>query len=249
MSGPVAESKRIAAKLDKIEEDNVQGTHLPAVTGADNEPFITQPAQYFERNEYDDVAKAKNILTNDPILGNQVTVTEKDIQYLLDQRKKEELYQYDDWFYRTFKFGADPNKIAVAKKMNPEWFSRRSREISKQIEICKKLAKLSLRGPQSQEDVMTLYALDQGRINIPNLDLLFPEKAKGVLEEAKKRNQNVLEQGFFNPRVYISGRANMKSRSSLYDTSATSVLLQPDAKVTTSFGANVNPFTTRFKAQ
>lgn len=246
MSGPVAQSKKIASKLDQIEADNVQGVHLPEVPLPGGKAFITQPAQYFERDEYDDVAKAKNILTNDPILGNQVTVTEKDIQYLLDQRKKEELYQYDDWFYKTFKFGADPNKVAVAKKMNPEWFSRRSREISKQIEICKKLAKLSLRGPQSQEDVMTLYALDQGRISIPNLDLLFPEKAKAALEVLKNRNHNVLQQGYFNPRVYIAGRT-LKGRTNLYDDVRTSVVLDSGSKTTKDLNQNLGSFLTSFK--
>lgn len=225
MSNPVAASKKIARELDEIEKENLQGINLQHVDAKNpNQPYLTQPAAYFEKDPYDDKALAKNYLTKSEALGNKIEVTDEDIDYLLGQRKKEELFQYDTWFYDTFKFGADPNKIAVAKKMNPQWFSRREAEISKQIEICKKLAKLSLRGPRSEEDVKVLYALDQGRINVPNLDLLFPEKAKKVLDALGGNARNVVISGYWNPKSYASQRDVPKGRNQ-YDANGVSTKL------------------------
>lgn len=206
MSGPVAESKAIANRLQKIEDDSRTGVHHETSTGE-----VLPPAKYFQKDERDDYYQTKSAVTEDigtgRALGNQVLITDEDIKYLQSQKTKEELSIFDRWCYETFQPGADPNKIALFRELNPGWFERRETEISKQIDIAKKLAKLGLRGPRTQEELYLMYALDQKMITPPDLDMLFPEKAKvkmANLNDARKKQ--MLTQGYWNPRQYTKQR-------------------------------------------
>lgn len=201
MSGPAAQGKQIAKRLTALEDEHKSGVPIPIAGGG-----YTQPAVYFERDRRDDRIQTKAKLTElaneKKGLGNQVLVTEEDIKYLSDQKTKEELYLYDKWFYDTFLPGADPNKIALAREMNPAWFQRREENIRKQISLCKKLAKLGLRGPRNQEELDLVYALRQGRIEIPDLDFLFPSVAEQKLKALEINSKKAVVQGYFNPRNF-----------------------------------------------
>lgn len=210
MSGPVAASKKIADDLQQIEDDHKVGiTQVVKVQGRD-EPVA--PAKYYEKDSRDDYYEAKRAVTQQVTsqgglggIGTQVLVTDEDIKYLRDQRTKEELYTYDKWFYETFLFGGDPNKIALAKEFNPDWFSRREDNIRNVIRITKNLAKMGLRGPQNEDEIKLLYAIQTGRVEIPNVDYLFPELAKQQMTAvmaAEKRGS--ITQGYFNPKSFTN---------------------------------------------
>lgn len=214
MSGPVAESKALAGRLSQLEDENklgvIQEVVIPGVNAG--AAFPIPPAEYFERDARDDYYQAKREVTRTAAagagagVGNKVEITDEDIKYLLDQRTKEELYNYDAWFYQTFQPGSDPNKLALYREMNPSWFARREAEINKQIEIAKKLAKLGLRGPRTDREVELMYAIDTGRVQIPDLDYLFPEKARIKGGIAAYNESRAVNQGFFNPRKFTNSR-------------------------------------------
>jgi hypothetical protein len=211
MGSPVKESKALAKRLDEIEDENKLGVIQSYQDGATTK--VVAPAKYYERDDRDDYYEAKAAVTKEAVagtgagaIGNKVLVTDDDIKYLLDQRKKEELYNYDQWFYQTFRPGADPNKLALARDLNPDWFKRREQEINQQIEIAKKLAKLGLRGPRNQKEVELMYAIDTGRVQVPDLDMLFPEKAALKTNLAAYEKARSVTQGFFNPRRYTHMR-------------------------------------------
>lgn len=203
MSNPVAESKAIAEKQQTIEEEFRQepiaktnaGQHLP-------------PAKYFEKDPRDEYYETKKLLTKaigDEALvgfGNQLPVTDADIKYLIDQKTKQDLWTYDKWFYETFKPGSDPNKLRLYREMNPQWFQRRETEIKREIEIAKKLAKLGMRGPRTEEEIQIMYALDTGRIEAPDLDRLFPELMNKRNKDIIETNKRSVTQGYWNPRRY-----------------------------------------------
>ena len=217
MSGPVAESKRIAAKLDKKQDQWQQGTSL-RLEGEKTDTYPVQPARYYERDDRDDRMKMKQIVTkgitdgsmdveNLPMIGNNVPVTDSDIQYLLDQRTKEEKFQFDRWKYQSFKPGTDPVRLQYFQKIDPQFFKEREREIDKDFDLVEKLALLVLNGVESEDDVMLLYAMSTGKVKEPYWKIYFPYSwlAKdGDLTDFGKNKQ--MRQGYFNPRQYASER-------------------------------------------
>lgn len=213
MSGPVAESKKIANKLQEIEDETRLGIHHKTRAGE-----YLPPAQYFERDKEDDYIQAKKEVTakvqaaGADAFGTEVLVTEDDIKYLMSQKTKEELNIYDQWCYETFNPGADPNKLELFRQLNPGWFERREKEIRKQIQMALKLAKFGLRGPRTEDELFLMYALDQGIAQPPDLDLLFPEKAKVKQAAIARLDAQRIQQGYWNPRKYTIQR-DVRSRN------------------------------------
>ncbi len=210
MSSPFQESKKLGRELQQTEQEFKTGINervtVPDAAG-NNVEVTLQPAKYFEADPYDSYAQAKQNVTNrstagNPLLGNKIEVTEKDLKWLLGQETKTELVNFEKWFYTTLKPGSDPNKLKLARDLYPAFFERRAEEIRRQVDICKKLARIGLRGPQSEEEIKILYLLDQGRITPPNLDLLFPSKAKAVVNIAAENKLRGIDQGYWNPRKY-----------------------------------------------
>src|SRR5438046_928424 len=122
MSGPEAESRQIAHKLDSLREKHLQG--LPLAQPGDVN-MDRHPAKYFEADRRDDYIEAKKAVTADANkygLGTVVNVGNKDIQYLLDQRTKEEKFNFDRWKYTTYQPGSDPIRIRYFEKIDPSFF-------------------------------------------------------------------------------------------------------------------------------
>lgn len=206
MASPFQESKALGRELQKKEQEYKTGINVEVPIGEDK--VVLPPAEYFEPDDYDSYAQAKRYLTEkartgDGGLGTEVQVTEQDVKYLLGQETKEELLNFDRWFYALLKPGSDPNKLKLARELYPDFFRRREREINRQVDICTKLAKMGLHGPKTEEQIKLLYLLDTGRITPPNLDLLFPAKARMANIAAENIRRGV-SQGFFNPRKYTN---------------------------------------------
>lgn len=207
MGDPAKEGKAIAKRLTILENKNKAGLALPIRTSTGAVESYTQPAKYFVPDERDDYYETKARIVEDNQkykLGTNVQITEEDIKYIQDQKTKEELKLYDEWFQNTYIMGSDPNKIALGKAMNPDWFKRREENIKREIDITRKLAKLSLRGPRNQEELDVMYALQTGRIEAPDLDNLFPSLRTTNQMLAYNDGKRVLQRGYFNPRNYTT---------------------------------------------
>lgn len=203
MSGPVAQSKKIAGRVEGLRKQHQQGVRLnddPAVNGD------LHPARYFEEDPRDDYYEAKKAVTsavqgNAPSalkLGTDVPVTDRDIDYLLDQRTKEEKYNFDKWKYTTYQPGSDPIRIKYFEKIDPGFFKERESQIDHDLDLVKRLALLSLNGVQSEDDVILMYGINMGKVAVPNWKVHFPLEAVG--DDIDLRGS--VTQGFFNPRRY-----------------------------------------------
>lgn len=209
MSGPVSESKKIAKKLDRLEDKWQQGTSL-SENGTDGYPV--QPAKYFEKDPRDDRMKMKTVVTNAiktqgaTKLGNNVPVTDRDIDYLLDQRTKEEKIQFDRWKYKAFAPGTDPVKLNYYQKIDPNFFKEREEEIDNILGLVGELAKLVLNGVESEEDVALLYAMSTGKVKEPQWKILFPTEWFYDKNQFGVYTKDNLKQGYWNPKKYASER-------------------------------------------
>lgn len=207
MSGPETAGKELANRLGRLEDE-----HATGVIQTPMQDVYVAPARYYEKDPRDDYYEAKSRVTEDAKsavskFGTQVLVTDADIKYLQDQRTKEELYTFDKWFYQVFKPGADPNKLKLAKEIYPDWFARREQEIDRQIDIATKLALMGLRGPRNQTELELMYAIDSGRVEPPNLDMLFPEKVAAMGQNQRTAlERKAITSGYWNPRKFTVSR-------------------------------------------
>jgi hypothetical protein len=201
MSGPVAESKRIAGKVEGLRKKYQQGIPL-AGTAVDK-----HLARYYEEDPRDDYYEAKADVTRrvkigensiPGKLGTEVPVTDRDIDYLLDQRTKEEKYNFDEWKYRLYNPGSDPVKLKYFEKIDPSFFKDREKEIDHDLDLTGRLAKLSLNGVQNEEDVILIYGMGMGKVRPPNWKSHFPYE--WTVEETTPHAS--VKQGFWNPRRF-----------------------------------------------
>jgi hypothetical protein len=61
----------------------------------------------------------------------------------------------------------DPNELAIVRKLYPEYFEKRRKLIEKKLDIERRIAMIKLFGIRSQEDLLFVYALYNGQIEIP----------------------------------------------------------------------------------
>lgn len=220
-SHPAAEGKRIKNRLNQLQDQFTPGTQ-----GVPNQVA----AQYYERDPRDDYVEAKREIARAPEkgFGTVVPVTEKDIEYVLDQRSKEEKLQFDRWKYSTFLPGSDPLLLKYYRKVDPDFFSSREAEIDKICNIIRRLAKLVLHGPENEEDLVLIYGLQSGQVGIPNWKALFP--ANFVGDKSVLATATPLQQGFFNPRKI------RKTPAPAYDLTNGQALTFPTAAANNTYG-------------
>lgn len=193
---PVAASKAIAGKIDTLRQKHTQGVGLT---------LDKHLAQYYEEDPRDDYYEAKKHVTGTAGhegLGNTVPVTDRDIQYLLDQRTKEEKYRYDDWKLSTYQPGSDPVRTKFYEKVDPGYFQDREGEIENDLGIIEKLALISLNAPQNEDDLVLLYGISNGRIPVPDWRKHFPDMVVPA-PLAQLGVAAYLTQGYFNPKRYV----------------------------------------------
>lgn len=224
MASPVARGKQIAGKLESTRRRFQQGTTLtgansPAgaiaagnnvnvVAGPNNLDMDMHPAKYFEedpRDSYMEVksAVAQKVAAGSSNLGTQVPVTRSDIDYIMDQRTKEEKLVFDQWKYSTYKPGSDPVRLRYFEKIDPSFFKDREEEIKKDLDVIRKLAKLSLKGPENEEDVLLLYGIRMGKIKVPNWKAHFPFEWFTLMRDVDL-TETGLHQGYWNPRKFTN---------------------------------------------
>jgi hypothetical protein len=197
----VEKSKEINSRLKGLRKQGLQGVKIPG------EGHL---ATYYKEDPRDDYYETKKAVVEDSDhlgLGTDVPVTAKDLQYLQDQKTKEEKFLYDSWKFDTFKPGSDPVKLKYYEKLDPSFFKDREDEIDKVLDFVLKLAMIVLHGPRDEEDVMMIYGLTTGRIPIPDWRAVFPEDrsmfgttegfgASGLLAD------NQIKRGYWNPSKF-----------------------------------------------
>lgn len=230
MSGPVAKSKAIASKIDTLRQKHTQGVGL-----TDDKHL----ARYYEEDSRDDYYEAKKHVASTPNhegLGTTVPVTDRDIQYLLDQRTKEEKITFDNWKLSTYKPGSDPVRTKFYAKVDPGYFQEREGQIDKDLDILEKLALISLNAPQNEEDLVLLYGISNGRIPVPDWRLHFPNDVDGLAQAFGQLGvSKQLEQGYFNPKRYVK-QHSPPVRGQLYTQTPFSLNADQFGPVTRSFG-------------
>lgn len=199
MSGPAAKSKQLADKIESKADKFRQGTPLPDEAGLKG-----YPVKYFERDPRDEYMETRQALAANPGLrgrfGTDLPVGEKEIQYLQDQKTKEEKIIFDTWKYKTFQPGSDPVRQKYFEKIDPSWYKEREQEIERVFAQIEKLALIALHSVRTPEDMVLLYGINSGRIPIPRWQDYMPGEAFGRVVGAGDVRPEYITQGYWNPR-------------------------------------------------
>ncbi len=152
------------------------------------------PARYFARK--DDEKKVRLLqeytasLNSDGRLPTIYAPTENDINVLMRKDAEKELMNFEAFLQNYFDVD-NPIHQRLLHDVYPNYFNRRWEVIVDKLEVQKKIAKLKLFGPQTREDVMFMYALHNGDIEIPKSVVFDTTQTDEI-------NQKRFARGYFN---------------------------------------------------
>lgn len=125
-------------------------------------------------------------ITGDTQFG-KVMFTDRDAQWLARKQKAAELANFDSWFGTNF----HKNNVAArkfAQEINPEYYASREQAMVDKAKMALRLKLIGLRGPKSEEDLFTLYALQRGLIKLdPSWDQIGYYNNNGVSSTDRTR--------------------------------------------------------------
>jgi hypothetical protein len=157
-----------------------------------------------DKDRHDKLFELKKAALEGKILPKQaagaplptVPLTDEDMQYIKRKQETLELAKYNKWLTRRFDL-SDPNTRARLANtgMLDDYFQSRERVIDELYDTAKDLQKMRLYGPRSKKDVLTCFAIQSGRMKVPQHLL------KGVEQEYEEKPEAV-RRGLFNLKSF-----------------------------------------------
>ena len=173
----------------------------PTQTGVPDEQFPADYTAYDKRDEYMD-AKLK-LQKGHPQGVTDFGIAEQsedDIKWLLKKQAAAEEANFEQWFAQEYD-RLDPASKEWAREALPRFYSKRAKLLKTQTENLHRLAQIKLHGVRSRQDLMTLYALDTGRLDVGPLQNLLNPETQRAREDATQNFQR----GLMNPRRFYFG--------------------------------------------
>lgn len=103
-------------------------------------------------------------------LNWNVPFTEKDAQYVMSQKTKENQFNFDRWVELKYDI-TDPAQAIMLQQIAPELFERKEELIKYKSDLSLKYAQLRLRGPRTIDDLKLEFMVEQGFITLPSTPL------------------------------------------------------------------------------
>jgi hypothetical protein len=163
----------------------------------------------------------------------QVMATDADFK-LLDQKQKiAELANFDKWVGENFHKG-DVVARQWLQEVHPGYYDAREKEIDDRAEFAKMVAKVKLRGPATYEELVLVYGLMEGKIQLePGWNIIGYRDADTLPKDKRQERFASHLMGPFRHMSKEEREANAKVSSNPFG--------GPDAKVQKDlFGADSN---------
>lgn len=139
-----------------------------------------------------------------------LTASDTDFEWMQSLREHEAEVNYDAWFASWFD-RASPAQKEIALKLDPGFAERRARLLDEDLDLARKIVRLKIFGPQTQDDLILQYACEAGFIDADRIEhLLHPERAQKAQE--KEANQSRYVRGLLNPRRFPRGDWGQRKR-------------------------------------
>jgi hypothetical protein len=185
---PSKRGRNIITNWERLSDRSQPGVSMPAAGLGATNPAASFPAHYVSRDPSDDIYQKMYDLNS---AQRPMPVTEKEAKHWLDKEEQIREMDYDKWFQNAWAVNHDnPVMQKWAQQINPEYFKKKERQIDAQAELQKQLAKIKLYGVRDQDDLMLLYAITSGAMNVQDKSLFNPEGDDPV---------DYYQKGLFNP--------------------------------------------------
>lgn len=190
--GPGRKGRRVVRNnvVERMNDKKAEWMYDPTPTRAwaegtpDDLGIDIHPATYASYDQEDDRALLKSHLAENKVFGD-VFLEDRDYEFLRRKRAELEEEQFERWFASTLDFN-NPHDVEFAKTLVPEFITRREEEIREKLTLMEKIALINLRGPTNKEDLMLIYAVQQGTINLKILDNIWdPQTADRIPPSAE----------------------------------------------------------------
>jgi len=179
----------------------------------------------------------------------QVVASDADFRWAQKKRETEALANFDAWAGQNF-HSNDPALRKWHQEINPGYYEERERLMVERAKMALRLKLLKLRGPKTEEDLITIWGLKTGRIKLDkDWDRIGPYEEAGSTHSTSDQ-QARFKNGLFNIKRYLAGserKVNAEDATNPFrPTNMDSIGdFQPDDK---KFFGNVVPETNRYPA-
>lgn len=176
-----------------------------------------------------------------------VTASDSDFRWAQKKRETEALANFDAWAGANF-HSTDPALRKWHQEINPSYYEERERVMVERAKMALRIKLLKLRGPKTEEDLITIWGLQTGRIKLDDdWDRIGPFEETGSAHDHSKQAER-FRNGLFNFRRYLAGserKANAENATNPFaPTNYDSIgSFQPD---TAKFYGDVVPETNRY---
>jgi hypothetical protein len=217
-----AEGHRLVTKTGEMSDKLEAGmtTHAAAGNGGPV-PSGSFPRKGFEaRDARDEIISEKMQF----IQGNNgmspfglVTASDQDFKWLQKKRETEAAANFDAWAGQNF-HSDDPAVRKWHQEINPSYYEERERLMVERAKMALRIKLLKLRGPKTEEDLVTIWGLQTGRIKLDDdWDRIGPYEGKPSdhNKQGQLSSQQRFANGLFSPKRYLSqgDRARAASRA------------------------------------
>lgn len=162
------------------------------------------PSVPYPKDPEDDVMAAKKqFMDRNPGVVPQLTVGDRDIDFIQKKQRAAEYYNYSEWAAQQFDL-RDPAQARLFAKIKPDYYKKRELLIDDVGDLMKQYAKIRLRGIQSESDLELMWAIETGKIPFlqkPGLTLWEPSTWMNVQGGGTKPENS----GIYNPLGWVSG--------------------------------------------
>ena len=202
----VSHGRKIESQLIRDTEQARQGTAVgtPDADGQGGAINYAFPTRFDASSKRDQIVRVKQQLMDDDGMSKfgRVTMSDADVKWLLDKQKASEEANFQAWFADNYNT-SDVATRTWAQKINPEFYNQREKLLLDKVKLATRIKLIEMRGPKSEEDLITLYGLRTGRLKLePGWDKVG--LSFGVGQVDKTAQQANFKEGLERPRLYPS---------------------------------------------
>lgn len=168
---------------------------LEARQGAASQPFY--PAQYYKVTPEDDRAAIKHRLAADRNILGDVTVSDRDLEWIESKHRETTQLEYDRWFLQQYDL-SNPAHLKIAREANPQVFERIVKVMDSYFDMAKRIGRMNVVGVHGMDDHYMKWLWESGRVQRPPAEFWNPGTNAGAL----------FQPGIFNPRRRGADPAN-----------------------------------------
>jgi hypothetical protein len=159
---------------------------------------------YPDDRERDTYYQIKRQLPND--FGLKYA-SDKDVQYVIDKRNAKDLATFKKFVEDSIPRGT-PWAKEYFEKIMPGWYQSKIDIINDKMGICNRFIDITVRGPQSIEDMYLLFMLYSGKI-------MFPRNWDELINGLPVARQDFTH-GLFNPSRWVDSQYVLSARNQKY---------------------------------